>query len=159
MNGLIISIISKHLRTSKSAFEEKVSEARNRPFLQVVKRFRRSATRYKAQQIVGKLSSEIHGADEKFVIEMHGTELFARLHTSNAQNNKDEIHDILKAYYEIARENFSECISQHAVETYISDAADPVQNFSPAFVASLGDEAIENLASEDETLMRNRTTY
>ena len=75
---------------------------------------------------------------------------------SNSQNLEDEIHDTLKAYYEIARDDFIEYVTQLIVEPYLSDLEGPVLFFSPVYVAGLKDEDIGALGQEDETNMRER---
>lgn len=154
-------ILSKHLQTSNPAFEQKVSEARR-------KRFQAALERYKSTQEARKrLLSSIDNTgsgdnandDQLLVIDMRDTaSLFAELHISNSQNLQDEVHDTLKAYYEIAREDFIEYVNQHIVETYLDDPHGPVLLFDPSHVAGLNDGEIEFLAAEDETLVKDRAS-
>ena len=101
------------------------------------------------------------GSDEdanRLVIDMRDVgALFAELHMSNSQNLEDEVHDTLKAYYEIARDDFIEYVNQLIVEPYLSDLEGPVLFFSPVYVAGLKDEDIKVLGEEDEKNMRQRT--
>ena len=95
--------------------------------------------------------------ENQLVIDMRDTEaLFAELHFSSGQNLENEVHDTLKAYYEIARDDFIEFVNQLVVEPYLNDPKGPVLFFSPVYVASLKDEEIEELAAEDEETVRKR---
>ena len=155
-------ILSRHLQTNNPAFEQKVSEARKRRFQAALERYKFSKTRQPFETF-GKASANtnVHdGSDEdanRLVIDMRDVgALFAELHMSNSQNLEDEVHDTLKAYYEIARDDFIEYVTQLIVEPYLSDLEGPVLFFSPVYVAGLKDEDIRLLGQEDETNTRKR---
>ena len=144
-------ILSRHLQTNNPAFEQKVSEARKR-------RFQAALERYKSSKKPKTLFSNATEDDsDQLVIDMRDVDaLFAELHMSNSQNLEDEVHDTLKAYYEIARDDFIEYVTQLIVEPYLSDPEGPVLFFSPVYVAGLKDEDIQLLGQEDETNVRKR---
>ena len=159
-------ILSRHLQTNNPAFEQKVTEARKRRFKAALERYKS----WKSRQPSGKTFSFANGHDEseqespddyedsnRLVIDMWDVgALFAELHISNSQNLEDEVHDTLKAYYEIARDDFIEYVNQLIVEPYLSDLEGPVLFFSPVYVAGLKDEDIKVLGEEDEKHMRQR---
>lgn len=96
--------------------------------------------------------------DTKFTIDMRDTAiLFDELHVSNAQNLADEIHDVLKAYYEIARDDFIEYVNHLIIEPYLNAPDGPVLFFSPLYVSGLAPEQLESLAIEQVALVRERT--
>ena len=144
-------ILSRHLQTNNPAFEQKVSEARKR-------RFHAALERYKTKKSKALFSNGTDDDDgDRLVIDMRDVDaLFAELHMSNSQNLEDEVHDTLKAYYEIARDDFIEYVTQLIVEPYLSEPEGPVLFFSPVYVAGLKDEDIQSLGQEDETNMRKR---
>ena len=160
-------ILSRHLQTTNPAFEQKVTEARKR-------RFRAALERYKSRKsdqafVKAFLKTHSHDRSEagtipddgedpnQLVIDMRDVGgLFAELHMSNSQNLEDEVHDTLKAYYEIARDDFIEYVNQLIVEPYLSDLEGPVLFFSPVYVAGLKDEDIKVLGEEDEKNVRQR---
>ncbi|KAK0509887.1 hypothetical protein JMJ35_007281 [Cladonia borealis] len=160
-------ILSRHLQTNNPAFEQKVTEARKR-------RFRAALERYKSRKsdrAFVKAFLKTHGHDRsdvgsipdddedpnRLIIDMRDVgALFAELHMSNSQNLEDEVHDTLKAYYEIARDDFIEYVNQLIVEPYLSDLEGPVLFFSPVYVAGLKDETINALGQEDENNRRER---
>ena len=144
-------ILSRHLQTNNPAFEQKVSEARKRPFHAALERYI-SSKKSKAL-----FSNGTDDDGDQLVIDMRDVDaLFAELHMSNSQNLEDEVHDTLKAYYEIARDDFIEYVTQLIVEPYLSDPEGPVLFFSPVYVAGLKDEDIQLLGQEDETSVRKR---
>ena len=136
-------VLSSHLQTQDSSFGAKIREARLLRFQNALERYRSSGN--------GRSKSTV------LTIDLRDTAaLFAELHFSNAQNLEHEIHDALKAYYEIARENFIEYVTQLVVEPYLNDADGPVLLFSPVYVASLTDEVVERLAAEDPKIVKER---
>lgn len=156
------TILSKHLQTSNPAFERKISDARLARFQAALERYR---LKHKMQSRPSSSSDRDSGHesgvpdDQLLVIDMRDTALlFAELHMSNSQNLQDEVHDTLKAYYEIAREDFVEYVNQHVVEAYLDDPRGPVLFFDPLHVAGMSNEEIESLAAEDEGLVKRRAS-
>ena len=145
------NLLTKHLQTSNEAFAEKVKASRMTRFHAAVERYRQSH-----QQVIVQEDGNI-GFGDRLEIDMRDTAaLFGELHMSNQQNLEDEIHDILKAYYEIARESFVEFVNNHVVEGYLYDKEGPVYFFSPVYVGGLTDEQVEDMAAEDEKLVQDR---
>ena len=156
-------ILSRHLQTNNPAFEQKVSEARKKRFHAALQRYKKaknqSVTPANQGLFANGNSTTSPADDNQLVIDMRDTGLlFAELHMSNSQNLEDEIHDTLKAYYEIARDDFVEYVNQLIVEPYLNDMEGTVLFFSPIYVAGLKDEDIEVLAAEDEKTVRERKT-
>ena len=150
------NIRSRHLQTSNTSFEEKVAQAR-------YQRFQAALDRYRIMQQQKELAANTSQASTPansnlfFVVDMRDTaQLFSELHMSNSRNLENEIHDTLKAYYEIARDDYIEYVTQHIVENFISTESGPVLFFSPLYVAGLSDEQIDELAMEDEGVVKDR---
>lgn len=154
----IDTISSSHLQTNNPAFEQKVSKARRTRFQAALERYRSSKGSPPSFSGFGSdKGSSLTG--NELVIDMRDTSsLFAELHMSNSQNLEDEVHDTLKAYYEIARDNFVEYVNQLIVEPYLSDSRGPVLFFSPTYLAGLSDKTIEDLGAEDGNLVEKRTS-
>lgn len=143
-------ILSRHLQTNNPAFEQKISEARRIRFHSALERYRKS----KFDSVEGNENE----TELQLVIDMRDTtSLFNELHFSNSQNLEDEIHDILKAYYEIQRDNFVDSVIDLIVEPFLEDPHGPVHIFTQKYVGNLSDEQIESLGAEDEALIRDRT--
>ena len=154
-------VLSRHLQTNNPAFEQKVSEARKKRFHAALERYKKAKNHWFTPANQGSTangnSTTSPADDNQLVIDMRDTGLlFAELHMSNSQNLEDEIHDTLKAYYEIARDDFVEYVNQLIVEPYLNDMEGTVLFFSPIYVAGLKDEDIELLAAEDEKTVRER---
>lgn len=150
------NIRSRHLQTNNVAFEEKVAQARYLRFQAALDRYR--VSKQPPKNIFGTSSNPSDGTELQFVVDMRDTAaLFSELHMSNSRNLENEIHDTLKAYYEIARDDYIEYVTQHIVENFINDEDGPVLFFSPLYVASLSDNDIEELAMEDEDVVKQRT--
>lgn len=78
-------------------------------------------------------------------------------HASNADYAIYEIHDILRAYYKVARKRFVDNICMQAADYHLVNGPDsPIKVFSPSFVGSLSDEQLQNIAGEDSTTRRKR---
>lgn len=82
--------------------------------------------------------------------------LFNALHSSSAQNIEDEIHDLLKAYYEIALKNFMHDVRHNITEPFLQDPKGPLLGLGTDFVLGLSEEEVEVLGGEDESLVVGR---
>ncbi|KAI9786023.1 MAG: hypothetical protein M1816_008175 [Peltula sp. TS41687] len=152
LSGHLENILHKHLQTNNSGFEEKIKEARLLRFQNALRRYQTRLNRFQSFGIGSGTKP-----DDVFWIDSRDTAaLFDELHISNQQNLEDEIHDTLKAYYEIARENFVEFVTQVVIERYLDDDQGPVLSFSPVYVGKLSDTEVEALAAETESVIRER---
>lgn len=76
---------------------------------------------------------------------------------SNAQHTVFEVHDILKAYYKVARKRFVDNICMQAADyLLVTGPNNPLKILSPQFVSALSDEQLEEIAGEDIGLRRKR---
>ncbi|KAG9572223.1 dynamin GTPase, partial [Aureobasidium melanogenum] len=77
---------------------------------------------------------------------------------SNAQHTVFEVHDILKAYYKVARKRFVDNVCMQAADyLLVTGPNNPLKILSPQFVSALSDEQLEEIAGEDIGLRRKRT--
>ena len=149
------SILSKHLQTNNPAFEAKITIARKERFHAAIERYRLAQPSQFSQPPYDTMSG--FDSNHSLIIDMRDTTaLFNELHISNSRNLEDEVHDTLKAYYEIAREDFVEYVNQQIVESYLDDPEGPVLFFSPTYTAGLSDMDIKFLAAENEGLVERR---
>ncbi|EGO59724.1 hypothetical protein NEUTE1DRAFT_99882 [Neurospora tetrasperma FGSC 2508] len=71
---------------------------------------------------------------------------------SNAEQVKEDIHDILKSYYKVARKRFVDNICQQAINHFLLDGdQSPVKIFTANWVAKLNDRQLNSIAGEDAT--------
>lgn len=76
---------------------------------------------------------------------------------SNAQHMIQDIHDILKSYYQVAWKRAVDVICMQAVEHHlISGPETPLKLFCSSFVAELNSEKLEEIAGEDHKERRLR---
>jgi hypothetical protein len=77
---------------------------------------------------------------------------------SNAQHTVFEVHDILKAYYKVARKRFVDNVCMQAADyLLVTGPNNPLKILSPQFVSALSEEQLEEIAGEDIGLRRKRT--
>ncbi|WEW61266.1 hypothetical protein PRK78_006756 [Emydomyces testavorans] len=77
---------------------------------------------------------------------------------SNAQNAVQDIHDILKSYYEVARHRFTDAVIMQAAHYHLLTGPEtPLRLLSPAYVQRLTPDMLESIAGEDPVLRRTRS--
>lgn len=158
LSNRLTTLASTHLQTNNSAFVEKVRIARLQRFQAALERYRLRHAAKPVPKAFGSFAPASVEPDPKFTIDMRDTALlFDELHVSNSQNLEDEIHDILKAYYEIARDDFVEYVNHLIVEPYLNSPDGPVLFFSPLHVSEMPPEQLESLVVEPVSQLRERT--
>ena len=76
---------------------------------------------------------------------------------SNADQVKEDIHDILKSYYKVSRKRFVDAICRHAIEHFLLDGSgSPLKVLNPELIATLSDSQLDMIAGEDATTRRER---
>jgi hypothetical protein len=85
----------------------------------------------------------------------------ANVHTqlSNREHIVQEMHDILKAYYKVARKRIVDVIIMQAVDYHLlSGPESPLGVFTPELVSTLPSEELERIAGEDDLTKAKRET-
>jgi hypothetical protein len=79
------------------------------------------------------------------------------VHLSNEDQAVEDIHDILKAYYKVARKRFTDNVILQVAERHLLGVNGPVRTLSPEFVTNLEDSELEHIAGESyvTSSMRN----
>ena len=75
----------------------------------------------------------------------------------NEQQAINDIHDILMAYYKLARERFVDNVIIQAGERYIVGEKGPLKIFSPEYVGGLSNEELAHIAGENFATSATRT--
>ncbi|SCO92390.1 related to RBTMx2 protein [Fusarium oxysporum] len=76
---------------------------------------------------------------------------------SNTQHTAEEIHDILQAYYKVARKRFVDNIYHQAVDRcLLSDPSSPLILICEQWVLDLSDEKLQLIASESRATQERR---
>lgn len=155
------------MQTTDKRFDEKVRNARDQRFRQALGRFwithPTSEFVKKIPQVKdhrGATEAEIAAFCEKWIVVQQDdiADLFNEIHPqgSRSQNVEDEIHDILRSYYEIEIENFSAHVQKHIVEPFLESSTGPLFGLSTDYVMNLTDDEIDELGGEDETIVTSR---
>ncbi len=83
--------------------------------------------------------------------------LKSRQNMSNVDHVVREIHDILEAYYKVARKRFVDNLCMQAADYHlVTGPRTPLKLFSPTFVNRLTAEQLEDIAGEDASTKRKR---
>ena len=78
--------------------------------------------------------------------------------TSNDDHAIQDLHDILRSYYKVARKRFVDCLGMQVADYQLTTGPrTPLKLFSPTFVARLTPTQLEEVAGEDLTLKRRRS--
>lgn len=76
---------------------------------------------------------------------------------SNMKHVVQDIHDILKSYYKVARKRFVDNVCMQAADYHLVVGPNtPLKLFSPAYVHGLTIDQLEDIAGEDANLKRKR---
>ena len=76
---------------------------------------------------------------------------------STVESVVQNVHDIFKSYYRIARERFVDNVWMQAASYHLVTGPDtPLKLLSPSFIASLNPDQLEDIAGEDAGLKRKR---
>ena len=77
-------------------------------------------------------------------------DLYQHNNQSNDEHTIQDLHDILQSYYKVARKSFVDMLRKQAVDHFLLSGPDtPLTLFSPAFVAKLTPEELEEAVGED----------
>ena len=87
------------------------------------------------------------------------SDLFKHHHMGNDEHTIQDLHDILQSYYKVARKRFVDALRMQAGDHFLITGPDtPLTLFSPAFVAKLTPEQLEEVAGEDRRVATQRAT-
>ena len=76
---------------------------------------------------------------------------------SNTHHVVQEVHDILKSYYKVARKRFVDNLCIQAANYHlVTGPNSPLKLFGPSFVAKLTEPQLKEIAGEDAPVRRKR---
>ncbi|KGO75236.1 Dynamin [Penicillium italicum] len=85
------------------------------------------------------------------------SDLTLQHHMSNVDHTVQDIHDILDAYYKVARKRFVDNVCMQAADHYLVTGPEaPMKLFSPSWVNDLSNERLEEIAGEGRASKRRR---
>ncbi|KAJ0276420.1 hypothetical protein COL940_008272 [Colletotrichum noveboracense] len=71
----------------------------------------------------------------------------------------NDVHDVVKVYYEISLGNFIEHVTSNITESFISHETGPLRGLSTKWMFTLTEEEVEKLAREDEHIVQQRNDF
>lgn len=108
------------------------------------------------ENIRPKAHEETTSLGTKHVVELESVQS-AMSHKTNAEQAKEDIHDILEAYYKVARERFVDNVYQQAVDHYLlSGPSSPLLLFSEQWVLRLDKNKLATIAGESRFIRDKR---
>ncbi|KAK3687357.1 P-loop containing nucleoside triphosphate hydrolase protein [Podospora appendiculata] len=76
---------------------------------------------------------------------------------SNAEQATEDMHDILKSYYQVARKRFVDTICRHVIEYFLLDSTEsPLKVLTPGLIVQMDDSQLDRIAGEDAATRRER---
>lgn len=76
---------------------------------------------------------------------------------SNDDHTIQDLHDILKSYYKVARKRFVDAICLQAVDHFlVSGTTSPLWIFSPRFIGKMSDAELRQIAGDDDETISRR---
>ncbi|KAK2789402.1 hypothetical protein FQN52_006266 [Onygenales sp. PD_12] len=106
---------------------------------------------------------EVEMKKRSITVHQHGavvrlSDVASRNSMSNTEHMVQDLHDILKSYYKVARKRFVDSVCMQAADFHLVTGPNtPIKQFSPAFIQGLSSEQLEKIAGEDAKLKRKRT--
>lgn len=77
---------------------------------------------------------------------------------SNTEYIIQDIHDILRSYYKVARKRFTDNVVKQAIDHFLLNGPEaPLKLFSPNFVSTLSTDDLDLIAKEAPMVKRERS--
>ncbi|TVY46890.1 Dynamin-A [Lachnellula occidentalis] len=151
------------LQTDTDDFLRKVRQAQMMRFINALQRYKTSNPSSNFVRSLNKDGSALATGPESYenwavVDEKSIGSLFNEIHYAGdrRENVEDEIHDLLKAYYELALRNFIYDVRHNITEPFLQDSSGPLLGLSTDFVLGLKAEEVDVLGGEDECVVVSR---
>ncbi|KAK4443144.1 P-loop containing nucleoside triphosphate hydrolase protein [Podospora aff. communis PSN243] len=103
-----------------------------------------------------KLVQETKTAPSQLSLQEFESVMFDACHHSTAEHRANEIHDILKVYYQFSLQSFIRHITNTIVEDFVIDPIGPLKKLSAAYVYSLPPEEVDRLGQESRDVVEER---
>ena len=79
------------------------------------------------------------------------------INKSNAEQVKEDMHDILRSYYKVSRKRFVDIICRQVIEHLLLDGLEsPLKVLTPHLVAKMSESQLDRIAGEDAATRRER---
>ncbi|KAH6652547.1 vacuolar sorting protein VPS1 [Truncatella angustata] len=81
------------------------------------------------------------------------------LHYNADTRMENEVHDVLRVYYELALQSFIDFTTKRIIEDFVSSKTGPLLGLSTDYVLNLSETEVEKLAREDDSVLSKRDKY
>ncbi|KAJ5712728.1 Dynamin [Penicillium malachiteum] len=109
------------------------------------------------QNRIGNAMSMSTTGDSEFVEVVRLGDIGQAHHMSNQTHTVNDIHDILKSYYKVARKRFVDSVCMQAADYYlVTGPQTPMNLLSPTWVNDLSNDKLAEIAGEDANTLRKR---
>ncbi|KAF8414815.1 putative interferon-induced GTP-binding protein Mx [Terfezia claveryi] len=127
-------------------------------YANVLQEARKKRTMFSLKAIQLSTAAVYQDMGHQHLDEGHLREILDAVSPSNEVQNINDIHDILAAYYHVARKRFVDNVALQVVERhYLSrDEGGPAMCFSPQWVGGLSVDELEMVAGEDKAVSNRR---
>ncbi|KAE8376986.1 P-loop containing nucleoside triphosphate hydrolase protein [Aspergillus bertholletiae] len=118
--------------------------------------FNENLQKCRQERLHSKLNGKvIHDSRLKQVVRLE--DLSVLNHMSNSEYTVQDIHDILKSYYKVARKRFVDNICIQAADYYLVTGPEtPIKLFSSSLVNKMQRDKLNDIAGEDASTVRQR---
>ncbi|KAK0748920.1 P-loop containing nucleoside triphosphate hydrolase protein [Schizothecium vesticola] len=119
--------------------------------LRILKSLRMVSTIAQAVKLAAQAKKDMHFSLEEIELTM-----FDACHHSTAKNTANEVHDILKVYYEFSLQSFIRHITNTIVEDFVIDPTGPLKRLSATYIYSLPPGEVDRLGQESKDVVEER---
>jgi hypothetical protein len=155
INGLLNIRAQQALRNGKARLKQIVSEEMEGILQTVNERYAQALNRSRYERVLSRFKEQglLEGPhpDKNYYVK-----LMKAAHLSNEDQAVYDIHDILKAYYEVAIKRFTDNVVNQVMERFYVGKESSVRMLSPDYVNSLSDEDLQGIAQENDDTMISR---
>ena len=127
-------------------------------YVDVLQEARKKRTMFALKAVQLSTAAANNEKDQQRMNEDRLKAILAAVAPSNEVQNINDIHDILAAYYFVARKRFVDNVALQVVERHFlsRDEGGPARCFSPQWVGGLSVDELEMIAGEDKAVSNNR---
>ncbi|TEA16361.1 hypothetical protein C8034_v001135 [Colletotrichum sidae] len=85
--------------------------------------------------------------------------MFKHIHHSMEENMMNDVHDVIKVYYQLSLDSFIRHVTNDIVENFVTCLEGPLMGLSTDWVLALSEEEVRQLARDDDETVRKRAHY
>ena len=155
LEGRISSEVDAAFESANAELSQMLDDERNGPLLTNNRYFSDNLNQARTERAMDRLKKLgfVDGTD--FHVDF--SRMMTTMHLSNEISTIYDIHDTLKAYYEVALKRFIDNVANQVVERNLMGRKGPVNIFNPEYVTEFSTEELAYIAGEDFETLNLRT--